>query len=91
MSDQPTDTPQKADPTKVAKYRAWMSAGALFAAAIFGILAVGSFTAGEGLADDIETGSGLRVIVTFAVIGVVMFGFTAAALVLAWRFRPGGD
>ena len=91
MSDQPTDTLRKADPTKVAKYRAWLSATALLVAAIFGTLALGTFSAGEGLAGETDAGQMDRVLTTFNILGVVLIGFAATALFLAWRFRPGGD
>ncbi len=91
MSDQPTDTPLKADPTKVAKYRAWLSATALLVAAIFGTLAMGAFPAGEGLAAENGADQIGRVILTFNILGIVLFGFTAATLYLAWRLRPGGE
>jgi len=83
--------PHKADPTRLAKYRAWLSVVALLVAAIFGTLAMGSFAAGEGLAGENGMDHVGRVIITFNMVGIVLFGFAAAALYLAWRFRPGGD
>ncbi|WP_286828762.1 MULTISPECIES: hypothetical protein [Kordiimonas] len=91
MSDHPTSAPQAADSTKVAKYRAWLSVVSLLVAALFGTLAMGSFAAGEGLAGDAAPDDFARIIITFNILGIVLFGFTAATLYLAWRFRPGGD
>ncbi|WP_262694468.1 hypothetical protein [Kordiimonas aquimaris] len=73
------------------KYRFWLSFTALLLSILFGVLGVGTFAAGQGLA--LEHTDPVKVdetIFLFKMIGTVVLGITIGCLWIAYKLRPGG-
>jgi len=74
------------------KYRFWLAVLALVLAAVFASFALGSFTAGQGLAMQTQNSAQAdQTILIFNVLGGVFIALTVGAMWLTYKLRPGGD
>lgn len=93
-SDMAQLVPEAAQPAPSAngKYRFWLALVALLISILFGILAVGTFAAGQGLAHEHSDPAKVDdTIFLFNMVGTVVLSITVGCLVLAYKLRPGGD
>ncbi|TNE61555.1 MAG: hypothetical protein EP335_15455 [Alphaproteobacteria bacterium] len=71
------------------KFRFWLAFTCLIVAALFGALGIGAIAAGYGLAEEAAGAeSPLTTIITFKIVGTLMFAMAVACLWLTYRLRP---
>lgn len=76
-------------PDKTGKYRFWLAFTALLLSILFGILGVGTFAAGQGLAlEHTDPAQMQDTVFLFNLVGTLVLGFTAGCLWLAYKLRP---